>query len=31
MGPTIGHIEILPDPPALARHLAEWMTEAALL
>ena len=24
-----GRIEILPDPPALARHVAEWMTEAA--
>jgi 6-phosphogluconolactonase len=26
---TIGHIEILPDPLALAHHVAEWMTEAA--
>jgi len=26
----IGHIEILPDPPALAHHVAEWMTKAAL-
>ncbi len=25
-----GRIEILPDPPALARHVAEWMTGAAL-
>jgi 6-phosphogluconolactonase len=26
---AIGHIEILPDPLALAHHVAEWMTEAA--
>ena len=26
----IGRIEILPDPLALARHVAEWMTAAAL-
>jgi 6-phosphogluconolactonase len=25
-----GRIEILPDPAALARHVAEWMTSAAL-
>src|SRR5260370_38067823 len=25
-----GHIETLPDPPALARRVAEWMTSAAL-
>jgi len=25
-----GHIEIFADPPALARHAAEWMTSAAL-
>lgn len=25
-----GHIEVLPDPPSLARHVAEWMTDAAL-
>jgi 6-phosphogluconolactonase len=25
-----GRIEVLLDPPALARHVAEWMTEAAL-
>jgi 6-phosphogluconolactonase len=25
-----GRIETLPDPPALARHVAEWMTSAAL-
>jgi 6-phosphogluconolactonase len=25
-----GRTEILPDPPALARHVAEWMTAAAL-
>ena len=24
------HIETLPDPAALARHVAEWMTEAAV-
>ena len=26
----IGRIEILPDPQRLARHVAEWMTQAAL-
>jgi 6-phosphogluconolactonase len=26
----IGHVEILPDPLSLARHVAEWMTAAAL-
>jgi 6-phosphogluconolactonase len=26
---AVGHIEILPDPLALAHHVAEWMTEAA--
>lgn len=25
-----GHMEIFPDPRALARHVAQWMTEAAL-
>jgi 6-phosphogluconolactonase len=30
MGRTIGRIEILPDPPALARHVASWMTNLAL-
>ena len=30
MAETIGRVEILPDPPALARHVAEWMTAAAL-
>jgi 6-phosphogluconolactonase len=30
MGQTIGRIEILPDPQALARHVAEWLTAAAL-
>jgi 6-phosphogluconolactonase len=30
MGQVIGRIEILPDPVALARHVAEWMTAAAL-
>jgi 6-phosphogluconolactonase len=27
---AIGRIEILPDAPALAHHVAEWMTQAAL-
>ena len=27
-GPT-GRIEVLPDPPALARHVADWVTAAA--
>ncbi len=30
MGKTIGRIEVLPDPPALARHVATWLTQAAL-
>jgi 6-phosphogluconolactonase len=30
MGEMSGRIEILPDPAALARHVAEWMTSAAL-
>jgi 6-phosphogluconolactonase len=30
MDQAIGHIEILPDPPALAQHVAEWLTAAAL-
>jgi 6-phosphogluconolactonase len=30
MSTAIGRIEILPDPLALAHHVAEWMTEAAL-
>jgi 6-phosphogluconolactonase len=30
MGGAVGRIEILPDPPALARHAAAWMTQAAL-
>jgi 6-phosphogluconolactonase len=30
MGQAIGRIEILPDPLALARQVAEWMTVAAL-
>ena len=29
MGEAIGHVEIFPDPLALARHVAEWMTAAA--
>jgi 6-phosphogluconolactonase len=30
MGETSGRFEIFPDPAALARHVAEWMTSAAL-
>jgi 6-phosphogluconolactonase len=30
MSKMIGRIEVLPDPPSLARHVAEWMTAAAL-
>jgi 6-phosphogluconolactonase len=30
MSPANGRVEVLPDPPALARHVAEWMTQAAL-
>src|SRR6476646_2930622 len=30
MGGTIGRIEVLPDPLALAHHVAAWMTQAAL-
>jgi len=30
MSRATGRIEILPDPPALAHHVAEWMTQAAL-
>ncbi len=30
MGEAIGRIEILLDPLALAHHVAEWMTKAAL-
>lgn len=30
MSKTIGRIEIFPTPPALAHHVAEWMTQAAL-
>ena len=30
MGGAIGRIEISADPPALARHVAAWMTQAAL-
>ena len=26
---AIGRVEVLPDPTALARHVAEWMTAAA--
>lgn len=30
MDRAIGRIEISPDPPLLARHVAEWMTASAL-
>src|SRR5579862_6654653 len=30
MGEISGHFEIRSDPAALARHVAEWMTSAAL-
>ena len=30
MDSAIGRIEIFPDPLALAHHIAEWMTQAAL-
>lgn len=30
MDTAIGRIETFPDPPALAHHVAEWMTQAAL-
>ena len=30
MSEMSGRIETLPDPPALAHHVAEWMTSAAL-
>ena len=30
MSQDVGHIEVLPDPLALANHVAEWMTEAAI-
>ena len=30
MGEAFGRVEIFPDPLALARHVAEWMTAAAL-
>jgi 6-phosphogluconolactonase len=30
MAQSMGRIEILPDPPALARHVAGWMTATAL-
>jgi 6-phosphogluconolactonase len=30
MSESIGRVEILPDPLALAHHVAEWMTQAAL-
>jgi len=31
MGEMSGRIEVLADPTALARHVAEWMTTAALV
>lgn len=30
MEPSVGRMEILPDPQVLARHVAEWMTATAL-
>jgi 6-phosphogluconolactonase len=30
MSQYVGHIEVLPDPLALAYHVAGWMTEAAM-
>ena len=30
MSKMIGRIEVLPDPPSLAHHVADWMTAAAL-
>jgi 6-phosphogluconolactonase len=30
MNQAAGRLEIFPDPPTLARHVAEWMTAAAL-
>jgi 6-phosphogluconolactonase len=30
MGEMRGHVEVLADPQALARHVAEWITSAAL-
>ena len=30
MGKMIGRIEVLADPPSLARRVAEWMTELAI-
>ena len=30
MSQVTGRIEILPDPLALAHHVADWMTKAAL-
>lgn len=29
MREAIGRVEVLPDPPTLARHVAEWMTATA--
>jgi hypothetical protein len=31
MDRAIGHIEVLPDPLALAHHAAEWMTRFLVL
>jgi len=30
MSKMIGHVEVLADPPSVARHVAEWMTALAL-
>jgi 6-phosphogluconolactonase len=30
MAPEMGCVEVLPDPAALAHHVAEWMTQVAL-
>ncbi len=30
MSKMIGRVEVLPDPLALARHVAEWMTATAV-
>jgi 6-phosphogluconolactonase len=29
MSPAVGYVCVSPDPPALARHVAEWLTAAA--
>src|ERR1700722_13905385 len=30
MSKMIGQVEVLPDPPALARHVAQWMTATGI-